>query len=153
MTPNHQALMAHPLGAVVAVVEAELTTPQRPTAVSKGAEVMAEAVKMERMVEAVQVGRLAEAVKAVRLAEAVKAVRLAEVVRVGRLAEAVKVERAVQAVAVVVKIRNCLKCLIPLSVMAMASLTGAVLNPMAILEHLGHLRRFQLVGRVLRILH
>ena len=36
-----QALMAHPLGAVVAVVEAELTTPQRPTAECKGAERMA----------------------------------------------------------------------------------------------------------------
>ncbi|MCL9777723.1 hypothetical protein [Neisseria subflava] len=78
---------------------------------------MAEAVKMERLVEAVQVGRLAEAVKAVRLAEAV---------RVGRLA-------------VAVKILNCLICLILLSVTAMASLTGAVLNPMAISEHLGHL--------------
>ena len=137
--------MAHPLGAVVAVVEAELTTPQRPTAVCKGAERMAEAVKVERLVEAVKMGRLAEAVQVGRLAEAVKAVRLAEAVRVGRLAEAVKVERAVQAVVVAVKIQNCLKCLILRLVMAMANLTGGDLSPMAILEHSG---RHQLLVQV-----
>ena len=107
--------MAHPLGAVVAVVEAELTTPQRPTAVSKGAEMVAVAVKMER------------------------------------LAEAVEVERMVQAVVVVAKIRSCLKCLILLLVMEMASLTGAVLNQMAILAHLSRHQHLVQVAHVLKI--
>ena len=143
--------MAQPLGAVVAVVVAEPTTPQRPTAESKGAERMAEAVKMERLAEAVKMGRLAEAVQVGRLAEAVKAVRLAEAVRVGRLAEAVKVERAVQAVVVAVKIQNCLKCLILLLAMEMASLTGAVLNQMAILAHLSRHQHLVQVAHVLKI--
>ena len=112
--------MAQPLGAVVAVVEAELTTPQRPTAECKGAEVMAEVAKAE----------LQE--------EVAKAERQAEVAKVERQAEVAKVVLQVQAVAVVVKIRNCLKCLIPLSVMVTVSLTGAVLNLMAISVLLGH---------------
>ena len=125
--------MAHPLGAVVAVVEAELTTPQRPTAECKGAVRMAEAVKMERLVQAV-----AEAVKMERLVQAV--------------AEAVKVERLVQAVVVVaVKIQNCPKCLILRLVMAMENLTGGDLSLMAILEHSGHLLLLVQVGRALKI--
>ena len=125
--------MAHPLGAVVAVVEAELTTPQRPTAVSKGAEMVAVAVKMERLAEAVEVERLAEAVE------------------VERLAEAVEVERLAEAVVVVAKIRSCLKCLILLLVMEMASLTGAVLNQMAILAHLSRHQHLVQVAHVLKI--
>ena len=114
-TAKHQALMALQPGAVVAVVEAELTTPQRPTAECKGAEEMAEAVKVERQAVVVQVGR------------------------------------QVQAVAVAVKIRNCLKCLILRSVMATASLTGVVLNLMAISALLDHLPLLALGGRVLKI--
>ena len=107
--------MAQTLGAVVVVVEAELTTPPRPTAVSKGAEMVAVVAKMERQAEAEQLERLAE------------------VERLERQAEAEQLERLVQAVAVVAKIRNCLKCLILLLVMAMVSQIGAVLNQMAIL--------------------
>ena len=110
--------MAHPLGAVVAVVEAELTTPQRPTAECKGAEVMAEVAKAERQAEVAKVERLAE---------------------------------VVQAVAEAVKIRNCLKCLIPLSVMVMVSLIGAVLNLMAILAHLSRHQHLVQVALVLKI--
>ena len=150
MTPNHQALMAHPLGAVVAVVEAELTTPQRPAAVSKGAEVMAEAVKMERLAEAVKMGRLVEAVQVGRLAEAVRVGRLAEAVKVERAVRAVKVERVVLAV-VVAKILNCLKCLILRSVTAIVSQIGAVLNQMAILAHLGRHQHLVQGARVLKI--
>ena len=130
---NHQALMAHPLGAVVAVVEAELTTPQRPTAECKGAEELAEAVKVEVMAEAVEVKRLAE------------------VVRLERQAEVEQVERMVQAVVVVAKIRSCLKCLILLLAMEMAILTGAVLNQMAILAHLSRHQHLVQVAHVLKI--
>ena len=136
--------MAHPLGAVVAVVEAELTTPQRPTAVSKGAVRMAEVVKMER---------LAEVAKVERMAEMAKVERMAEMAKVERLAEVAKVDLRVQAVvvAVVAKIRNCLMCLIPLLVMAMVSQTGGVLNQMAILAvSVRHLLLVQ-AGLVLKI--
>ena len=143
--------MAQPLGAVVAVVEAELTTPQRPTAVSKGAEMVAVAVKMERQAEAEQVERMAEAVEVERQAEAVEVKRLAEVGRLERQAEVEQVERLVQVVAVAVKIRNCLKCLIPLSVMVTVSLTGAVLNLMAISALLGHRPLLVQGARVLKI--
>ena len=143
--------MAQPLGAVVAVVEAELTTPQRPTAVSKGAEMVAVAVKMERQAEVVEVERLAETVEVERLAEAVEVERLAEAVEVERLAEVEQVERMVQAVVVVAKIRSCLKCLILLLVMEMASLTGAVLNQMAILAHLSRHQHLVQVAHVLKI--
>ena len=152
--------MAHPLGAVVVVVEAELTTPQRPTAVSKGAETVAVAVKMERMAEAVKVERQAEVVlverqaeaeQVERQAEAEQVERQAEVEQVERQAEAVKVVLLVQAVAVAVKILNCLMCLIPLLVMVTASQTGAVLNLMAISVVLGHLQRSALGAHVLKI--
>ena len=100
--------MAHPLGAVVAVVEAEQTTPQRPTAVFKGAERLAEMVKVERQ---------------------------AEVAKVERLAEMAKVALRVQVVvvAVVAKIRNCLTFQILRLAMVTVSLIGAVLSQMAIL--------------------
>ena len=155
--------MAHPLGAVVAVVEAELTTPQRPTAECKGAEVMAEVDKAERLAEVAKVERQAEVAKVERLAEVAKVERLAEVAKVERLAEVAKVERlaevdkverlaeVVQAVVVVAKIRNCLKCLIPLSVMAMVNLIGEVLNQMAILVVFGLRQPLVQVELVLKI--
>ena len=143
--------MAHLLGAVVAVVEAELTTPQRPTAVSKGAEIIAEVVKMERLAEAVKMERLAEAVKVERLAEAVKVERLAEAVKVERAVRAVKVERVVLAVVVAVKIRNCLMFQNLRLEMAMASQTGGGLNQLAILAvSVRHLLLVQ-AGLVLKI--
>ena len=135
----------------MAVVEAELTTPQRPTAECKGAEVMAEVDKAERQAEVAKVERQAEVVKVERLAEVAKVERLAEVVKVERLAEVAKVERQVQVVAVAVKIRNCLKCLILHLEMAMVSLTGAVLNLMAISALLGHLPLLVQVAHVLKI--
>ena len=97
--------------------------------------------KAERLAEVAKVERQAEAAKAERQEEVAKVERQAEVAKVERLAEVAKVERlaeVVQAVAEAVKIRNCLKCLIPLSVMVMVSLTGAVLNLMAISVLLGH---------------
>ena len=132
--------MAQPLGAVVAVVEAELTTPQRPTAVCKGAERLAEMVKVERQAEVAKVERLAEMAKVERLAEMAKVERLAEVAKVERLAEMAKVALRVQVVvvAVVAKIRNCLTFQILRLAMVMVSLTGAVLNLMAISALLGH---------------
>ena len=86
------------------------------------------------------------------MAEAVKVERLAEAVKAERMAEAMAVVIA-QAVAVVVKILNCLTCLILRSAMAMESLIGAVLNPMVILEVLGHLPLLVQGARALKILH
>jgi len=114
--------MAQAPGAVVAVVEAELTTPQRPTAVCKGAEIIAEVAKAERQ------------------AEVAKAERQAEVAKAERQAEVAKVVLQVQVVAVVVaKIRNCLMFQILRLEMEMASLIGAVLSLMVTLVVLGHL--------------
>jgi len=143
--------MAHPQGAVVAVVEAELTTPQRPTAECKGAEKAVEVVQVERLAEVAKAERLAEVVKVERLAEVAKVERLAEVDRVERLAEVAKVERQVQVVAVVAKIRNCLKCLILHSVMAMVNLIGGGLSLMAILEYSDHLLLLVQAELVLKI--
>ena len=139
--------MAQPLGAVVAVVEAELTTPQRPTAVCKGAERLAEMVKVERQAEMAKVERLAEMAKVERLAEMAKVERLAEVAKVERLAEMAKVALRVQVVvvAVVAKIRNCLTFQILRLAMVTVSLIGAVLSQMAILVVSG---RHQLLVQV-----
>ena len=123
--------MAQAPGAVVAVVEAELTTPQRPTAVCKGAEIIVEVAKAERQ---------AEVAKAERQAEVAKAERQAEVAKAERQAEVAKVVLQVQVVAVVVaKIRNCLMFQILRLEMEMASLIGAVLSLMVTLVVLGHL--------------
>gem|GEM_PF-6174545 len=127
--PNHQALMAHPLGAMVAVVEAEQTTPQRPTAVFKGAERLAEMVKVERQAEVAKVERLAEMAKVERLAEMAKVALRVQVV----------------VVAVVAKIRNCLTFQILRLAMVTVSLIGAVLSQMAILVVSG---RHQLLVQV-----
>ncbi|OFO30408.1 hypothetical protein HMPREF3052_00015 [Neisseria sp. HMSC056A03] len=123
-TAIHQALMDRPRGAVVAVVEALLPTPPRPTAECKGAERKVEAVKAERKVEAAKVERKVEAVKAVRV---------------------------VKGMAVVVKIMNCLKSLSLRLEKVMVSLIGAALSLMVILEHLGHLLLFLLPVSVLKI--
>ena len=125
----HQALMARPPGAVVAVVEALLPTPPRLTAECKWAEKKAEVVKVER---------LAEAAKAERKPEAVKAARKAEVVKAKRKAEAAK-------------IMNFLKFLNLRLEKAMESLIGAVLSLMAISVHLSHLLILLLAVSVLKI--
>ena len=121
--------MAHPLGAMVAVVEAEQTTPQRPTAVFKGAERLAEMVKVERQAEVAKVERLAEMAKVERLAEMAKVALRVQVV----------------VVAVVAKIRNCLTFQILRLAMVTVSLIGAVLSQMAILVVSG---RHQLLVQV-----
>ena len=137
--------MAQAPGAVVAVVEAELTTPQRPTAVCKGAEIIAEVAKAERQAEVAKAERQAEVAKAEQQAEVAKAERQAEVAKAERQAEVAKVVLQVQVVAVAAKIQSCLKCLILHSVMAMENLIGGGLSLMAILEHSG---RHQLLVRV-----
>ena len=100
---------------------------------------------MERLAEVAKAERQAEVAKVERLAEVAKAERQAEVAKAERLAE------VVQAVVVAVKIRNCLKCLILRSVMAMENLTGGDLSLMAILDHLGHLLLLVQVALVLKI--